>query len=228
MQNKMIKKTYPFPLYDFSDLEKWLSDMAYKGFIFKKATLTYVFFEKTSPQDMAYHIEDAADGALCPTKEALECRRKEGWIYLDTVKDKIVNRGGYFHIYVSEKGAYDNGRHSGTNHISERIFRKTLLDNFFRAVGPLIVIGTAIYTSEEPLLPLVGKNDIVFLALFMSVISWSILLLCALRFFSFKRAKTPSQVRHYLGLRRFIKILVYVFFILTAVAILRFLSSLLG
>lgn len=228
MQNKMIKKSYPFPLYDFSDLEEWLSDMAHKGFIFKKATLTYVFFEKTCPQNMAYHIEEATDGALCPAKEVLECRRKEGWIYIDTVKEKIVNRGGYFHIYISKKEPLGNGRHShqGTNNISERIFQKTLFNNVFGAVSPLFVIGTAIYTSEEPLLPFVVKNDIAFLALFMSVISLSILLLCALRFFSFKRAKTPSQVRHYLGLRRFIKILVYVFSILTIAAILNFLSSL--
>lgn len=227
IKNKLVKKSYNLLLYDFSALELWLSDMAKKGLILKKATLSKMFFEKTESQNVIYHIDDSIKGALSPTEEEIEFYNNSGWEYICTIKESFVNQGGYCHIYINNRVNNKNNSliDNSFNRISERIFKKIQSNDLLRSLGPLTVIGCTIYTSQESLFRLVIKNDIVFLAIYMIFIFLSMLLLYILNFLSFKKTlylsklNVQSHLCNYVGLKNFIKIQKGILLILITLAI---------
>lgn len=95
---KLIRKLMPVNVYDIAKTQSYLSDMASKGYFFKKLDI-FAYFEKGEPEETTYRLEPLMRNEKMPDEEKLAHYENYGWEYVCTISTA-------FHVYKTNNKDY--------------------------------------------------------------------------------------------------------------------------
>lgn len=94
MSKKLVWRTIPIDLYDYSSMEGWLEHMAQKGYQPQKAFAGRVGFEQSDFPHTRCRLVPMEHSGDEPEPEFLEACREQGWEYVTSLSD-------LYHLYLT-------------------------------------------------------------------------------------------------------------------------------
>lgn len=94
---KTIKKTWPFEIYDFNIINKYINDMANKGYALGKIGSLFATYEKTEPREYKYAVDyvNLNDMVADNIDEYKKKWIDEGWEFVDFYDQLLFFRCKY-------------------------------------------------------------------------------------------------------------------------------------